>query len=216
MSHEMPIEPQSEVDGEVQTEAEGLWEDDLGTLPDSSRRALLHLIRGPYLSFRLHAQLWSALLRDETAIRTRLNELFLELIVDLAGEVAFVRNVQIDGEDSFPKTVRSAPLTFLDTGMLLVLRQLLLDGDGSERVIIGREDVDEQLEPYRDAAASDPAAFTRRLNASWTNMKKFGVIVDAESEERVEISPVLRLVFGPEEIAAVRDEYRRIAEKGRS
>ena len=127
-----------------------------------------------------------------------------------------MRNVQVDGEDEFPKTVRSAPLTFLDTGMLLVLRQLLLNSDGSERVIIGREDVDDQLEPYRDAAAADPAAFTKRLNASWSNMKKFGVIVDAESEERVEISPVLRLVFGPDEITTVRDEYRRIAERGGS
>jgi len=191
-----------------------LWPDDRGTLSAGSRRALLQLIRGPYLSFRRHGQLWSALLSDEAALRVRLHELFLELVVDLAAEVAFVRNVTVDGDVDVPKTVRSASLTFLDTGMLLVLRQHLLDSDGVERVIIGREDVDDQLEPYRDATV-DPAAFARRLNASWTNMKKYGVIVDAETEDRVEISPVLRIVFGPEEIAAVRDEYRRIASEER-
>lgn len=193
---------------------DALWPGDLGTLSGPSRRALVQLLRGPYLSFRRHAQLWSALLRDERAVRGRLHELFLDLVVDLNAEVAFVRNVSVP-DDDVPKTVRSASLTFLDTGMLLVLRQHLLNSDGVERVIIGRDDVDDQLESYRDAATVDPAAFAKRLNASWLNMKKYGIIVDAETDDRVEISPVLRLVFGPDEIAAVRDEYRRIAQEAR-
>ena len=47
MSFETPVEPQADIDTSPRNDA--LWADDLGTLPDSSRRALLQLIRGPYL-----------------------------------------------------------------------------------------------------------------------------------------------------------------------
>ncbi len=188
-----------------------LWPGDTGELPEQSRRALLVLVRGPYLSRARHKNLWPALLRDESAIRRRLNDLVLDLVVDTVSEVAFVRGVSSD-EAELPKAVRSAPLTFLDTALLLILRQHLLDSDGSERVIVGRDDVFEQLEVYRDAATTDTGGFARRMNASWSNMKSFGIIADSSTEDaRVEISPVLRLVFGPDEIAAVRAEFRRIA-----
>lgn len=190
---------------------DALWSDDTGHLPGDSRRALLALLKGPYLARSRQAQLWQALLRDESALRQRLHDLFLDLVLDPAAEVAFVRNVAVPEQD-LPKAVRSAPLTFLDTGLLLVLRQHLLeDGGGVERVIVGKDEIYEQLEIYRDDA-SDTSGFVKRMNASWSNMKKYGLIADASTEdERVEISPVLRLVFGPDEIAAVRDEYRRLA-----
>jgi hypothetical protein len=187
-----------------------LWLSDTGVLGDSARRALLVLVRGPYLSFARQPQLWSALLENETVVRSRLSELFLDLVVDLTSEIAFVRNVDAPGQD-VPRTVRTVSLTFLDSAMLLLLRQLLVDSDGRERVIVGREEVFEQLEVYKTAATSDDAAFLKRLNASWSNMKRYGIIGEAATEDRVEISPVLRLVFGIEQIHALREEYRRIA-----
>jgi hypothetical protein len=191
-------------------DAPGLWLGDTGSLAEDSRRALLALIRGPYVSHDRNAKMWSALLRDEDAIRARLSELFLDLLIDETGLVAYVRNVEAPDVD-LPKTVRSAPLTFLDTALLLVLRQHLVSTGTGERVIVGKDEITEQLGIYRDAA-TDEAGFQKRVGASWSNMKKYGLITDtAGSEERVEISPVLRLVFGPEQIAAVRAEYKRLS-----
>jgi hypothetical protein len=187
-----------------------LWLSDSGVLGDSARRALLVLVRGPYLSFSRQPQLWSALLENEGAVRSRLSELYLDLVIDLTSEIAFVRNVDAPGQD-VPRTVRTVSLTFLDSAMLLLLRQLLVDSDGRERVIVGREEVFEQLDVYKSMASSDDASFLKRLNASWSNMKRYGIIGEAATEGRVEISPVLRLVFGIEQIQALREEYRRIA-----
>ena len=125
-----------------------LWTGDTGVMGEQSRRALLELIKGPYLSGVKAPALWSALLADEASIRSRLHELFLELVVDRVGEFAFVRNVSTT-ELTVPSTVRSAALTFLDTAMLLVLRQMLLAGEAEGRVIVGQEDVFEQLQVYR-------------------------------------------------------------------
>ncbi|TQO19933.1 uncharacterized protein DUF4194 [Rhodoglobus vestalii] len=187
-----------------------LWNGDTGVLIEQSRRALLELIKGPYLSGAKTTTLWSALLSDEVAIRSRLHELFLELVIDRVGEFAFVRNVATD-ERAIPSTVRTAPLTFLDTAMLLVLRRMLLSADSDGRVIVGQEEVYEQLGVYR-STDRDEHDFDRRLNSSWNNMKnKLRVIHQAGEEDRAEISPVLRLIVDAEQISAISAEYQRIA-----
>ena len=47
----------------------GLWRGDAGELPDRTRRVLLRLVRGPYLSGAREAQLWAVLLTDEAVLR---------------------------------------------------------------------------------------------------------------------------------------------------
>lgn len=190
-----------------------LWRGDTGVLGEQPRRALLELIKGPYLSGVKAPALWSAMLADEAGIRSRLHELFLDLVIDRVGEFAFVRNVSTT-ELKVPNTVRTASLTFLDTAMLLVLRQMLLAGEGDGRVIVGQEDVFEQLRVYR-TVDRDESDFAKRLNSSWLNMKnKLRVIHQAGSEDRAEISPVLRLIVDAEQIQAIGGEYRRIAAGG--
>ncbi len=193
--------------------ATALWTGDTGVLGEQPRRALLELIKGPYLSGVKAPALWSALLFDEAGIRSRLAELFLELVIDRVGEFAFVRNVS-SAELKVPSAVRSAALSFLDTAMLLVLRQMLLAGEGEGRVIVGRDDVFEQLRVYR-TADRDESDFAKRLNSSWLNMKnKLRVIHQAGAEDRAEISPVLRLIVDADQIQAIGAEYRRIAAAG--
>lgn len=187
-----------------------LWSGDTGVLSEQSRRALLELVKGPYLSGERTPGLWSALLVDEAAIRSRLHELFLELVIDRSQEFAFVRNVDTP-ELATPRTVRSASLTFLDTAMLLVLRQALLSGGTEARVIVGQEEIFEHLRVYR-TADRDESDFDRRLNASWLTMKnKLRVIHQADTDDRAEISPVLRLIVDAEQVAAIGAEYQRIA-----
>lgn len=187
-----------------------LWRGDTGVLSEQSRRAMLVLIKGPYISGADAPALWSALLAAEASIRSRLHELFLEVTIDRVGEFAFVRNVTTD-EITVPSTVRTTALSFLDTAMLLVLRQMLLAGEGEGRVIVGRDEVFEQLLVYR-TADRDETDFDKRMNASWQNMKnKLRVIHASGTEERAEISPVLRLIVDAEQISAIGAEYRRIA-----
>ena len=184
-----------------------LWPGDTGRLREPSRRALVQLLRGPYLGAERHPGLWSALLGDEEEIRSRLADLYLELVTDPEAGVAFIRNVDADA----PRVVRTSPLTFMDTALLLHLRgQLLAAGPGA-RVIVGLDEVTDHLGIYRAAESSDPAGFGRRVNASWLKMVKYGILAATSTEDRHEISPVLRLVFGPEQIAALRGEYDRLA-----
>lgn len=192
-----------------------LWLGDTGALPDRSRRALLELVRGPYLSQSRSPLNWSALLADEKAIRTRLNDLFLELVLDADAELAFVRAVGSDADD-FPRAVRSEALTFLDTAMLLALRQRLIVEDGSGRVIIGQDELYEEMQVYR-TANRDESDFTKRLNSSWVKMvNKLRILHpvggdSAEGTTRAEISPVVRVIVDADRVAALRGAYEQAA-----
>lgn len=189
--------------------ASGLWPGDTGTLREQSRRAFVHLVRGPYLSAQRHNNLWNALLNDHDAIASRLADMFLTLVVDAEAQVAFVRNVDVDGLDA-PRVVRTAALTFIDTALLLNLRQQLLQSGGSERTIVGRDEVADQMQVYRGRDNADPAGFAKRINASWGKLEKYGILAATSTEGRFEVSPVLRLVFGAQEIVEVQAEYARL------
>lgn len=197
-------------DSDVGAGSTRLWPGDRGTLRAPSRRALVQLLRGPYLSADRHGLIWGALLNDEEAIRSRLADLFLELVIDSDQQVAFVRNVDHEDVDA-PRVVRTAPLTFIDTALLLHLRQQLLTAAPGERVIVGQDEVADQLSAYRAVENTDERGFARRINASWEKLKKYGILAGTTTEGRFEVAPVLRLIFGPDEIAAVRVEYARLA-----
>ena len=154
------------VEAGVEHNPSALWFGDTGTLGERTRRVLLELLKGPYVSGVQSPQLWSALIADEGLVRSRLHELFLDLVIDPVDEFAFTRKIVTD-EIEAPAAVRSERLTFLDTAMLLVLRQLLLAAPGEKRVIVDREEVYERLAIYR---TGDESTFQRNLNGSWSRM----------------------------------------------
>lgn len=189
--------------------ADGLWDGDTGTLSADARRTFVQLVKGPYVSRQRHGQLWSVLTDDPETFRSRLADLYLELVVDPDHEIAFARTVAVDGLE-VPQLTRTKPMTFMDTAMLLHLRRLVT-GAGGERVMVGEDEVREHMEVYRDPTDTDRVAFVKRVGASWTKLTQYGVLQPAGEPGRREVSPILRLLFGPEEVAAVQTEYDRIA-----
>lgn len=195
-------------DDEMTTGRDPLWPGDSGTLHEQSRRALLELLKGPYLSGGQQPQLWVALRADETAIRSRLHDLFLDLVVDDVDEFAFARKVRGSDRD-LPSALRTERLTFIDTAMLLVLRQLLLASGGERRVIVGQDEVYERLAVYRDG--EDEATFTRNLNGAWGRMMNRFRVLHGAGEGRVEVSPMVKFMIDDEQVRALTAVYRRIA-----
>lgn len=186
-------------------ENEGLWPGDLGTLGIDSRRALLHLVRGPMITAEDNRELWQALLHDRPIIASRLADLFLELVVKEDDGIAFVQNAPAL-DTRIPKAVRNQPLTLIDTILVLTLRRELMIGQEG-RVFVGREETFASVAQYRPLAKLDESAFRKRLESSWAKLDAAGILMKAESDERYEVSPVLRLIFGADEVKAVNDAF---------
>jgi hypothetical protein len=189
-----------------------LFVNDTGELPLDTRRVLVQLLSGPSLEGRRHPRLWPVLLRDEQVIRRRLAELFLELVLDRDLQVAFTSQVVADELD-IPILLRRAQLTFIDSVLLLFLRQRLTQADShGERAVISRDEMVENLTPYERAASTDRAGFSKRVNASIEKLKKHNILQKLRaSEDRFEIAPTLKLLFSAEEIIALTALYDRMA-----
>lgn len=97
---------------------------DSGKLPLDTRRVMVQLLNGPLIDGRRHAKSWEVLLRDETALRSALHDIFLELVVDRDQQVAFLRQVS-SMEFDVPILLRRNTLLFIDTALVLFLRQRL-------------------------------------------------------------------------------------------
>lgn len=185
----------------------GLWSGDTGTLGERTRRVLLELLKGPYVSGTQAPQLWAALVADEGLVRSRLHDLFLDLVIDRVDEFAFTRKITTDEIDA-PAAVRSERLTFLDTAMLLVLRQLLLAAPGEKRVIVDREEVYERLAIYR---TGDESTFQRNLNGAWSRMSNRLRVLHKAGEDRFEISPMVKFLIDEDRVRELIAVYERIA-----
>lgn len=189
-----------------------LYIGDSGDLPLETRRVLVQLLVGPSLEARRHSQLWPVLLRDEALIRSRLSELFLDLVLDRDTQVAFTRQADA-GELEAPVLLRRAPLTFIDSVVLLFLRQRLSHADvHAERAVISTDEIVDHLTTYERAASTDRAGFVKRVNASIEKIKKHSILQKIRaSEDRFEISPTLKLLFSVEEVQSLTRVYRDMA-----
>jgi len=185
-----------------------LWPGDQGEFDLMTRKAFLQLVRGPLLTEENNSNEWQALLDNIDLIKSRLANLFLDLVINYETGLAFVKNASSE-DVSLPKAVRTLPLTLADTIMLLHLRRELL-ADSNNRVIIGREELLTQLANYRPVARLDEAAFRKRLASAWSKFVKSGILQPLDSEERCEISPVLSLLFGADEVRALSAEYEQL------
>jgi hypothetical protein len=191
----------------------GLFVNDTGELPLETRRALVQLLSGPSLDGRRHQKLWPILLRDEAVIRRRLSELFLDLVIDRDMQVAFTSQVDA-GDLEVPILLRRAQLTFIDSVLLLFLRQRLTQADThGERAVISHDEIVENLMLYERTASTDRAGFVKRIHASVEKVKKHNIVQKIRaSEDRYEISPTLKLLFSAEEILTLTALYERMAD----
>lgn len=186
-----------------------LFPNDTGSLPFDARRVLCQLLAGPSVDAERHGLLWPVLLREETAIRVRLCELFLELVLDRDLRVAFVRQANT-GEMETPVLLRSSPLTFIDSVLLLALRQRLSEAEAQgQRAVVDEEELHAQLAVYEPPQGTDRAGFTKKLNTSIEKMKKNSVLQPIRgSEGRYEVSATLKLLFSADDVQALRTVYR--------
>lgn len=186
---------------------------DWGSLPLDARRSLVQLLSGPCLDGKRSPLLWQALIKEERTIRSRLSELFLELVVDAELQVAFTRQVRGEGTE-FPRLLRRMPLTFIESVLLLFLRQRLADASGSgERAAVSKEEMEEHLAVYERIGNTDHAGFARRCAASIVKMRRNGLLSTIRgSEDRFEVSPILGILFSADQIAALGRAYAAMAE----
>ena len=186
---------------------------DRGELPLDTRRALVQLLSGPSLETRRHGRLWPVLVQHEDVIRQRLSELFLDLVIDREAGVAFTR--QFDAGDlEVPLLLRRSQLTFIDSIVLLKLRERLAHAEAhSERAVVSGAELVDELAVFEPAGGTDHAGFAKKVKASIEKYKDRSILQKIRAaEDRYEVSPTLKLLFSADRIEILLSLYKRMAE----
>ncbi len=167
-----------------------LFEGDEGGLEYAQRRTLVTLLKQRFISARTHPRDWSVLVEHERLIRSRLNDLFLDLQVDRSREVAWKRQATSETGSRFPTMLYDAAWSREATLVLVHLRDRLRAGvaSGDARVFVDREDIVGYVASFRPSHATDVAGDEKRARNAITSIVKSGLLIATGSEERFEIS----------------------------
>ena len=99
-----------------------LTETDTGTLTLSQRKALVKLIKGPFITTTTPADRedFRVIVESRTLLSQQLDNLFLTLVVDETAGVAYTKvwDTEVDGARTL---LRAKPLTFVETVIILHL-----------------------------------------------------------------------------------------------
>ena len=180
-----PDDPEREA-----TTSVSLFEGDEGGLAHAERRALVALLKQRFISSRTHPRDWRALTENERVIRSRLNDLFLELQVDPVREVAWKRQAVPETGQRFPTLLHDAAWSREETVVLVHLRDRFraASAAGDERVFVDREDLVEHVAGFRPAHATDVAGDQKRARNAVASINKAGLLIGSPTDERFEVS----------------------------
>lgn len=195
-------------------EANALYEGDTGSLSFEQRQLMVTLLRGPYLTQAERPNLWQTLINSRSVIEASLANLFLSLIVDEELGVAFCRQADV-GDLEAPQLLRQFSLSYLDSVLLLELRQRLLTSQSKgEKAVIAQETIEELLKTFDVSAKTNERQFKSHVNAVIKRLtarkllKKLG-----DNTNLYEICLALKLIFNVEEIVALKKAYQDKAEQ---
>ena len=183
-----PDDPERET-----TTSVSLFEGDEGGLEYAERRALVTLLKQRFISARTHPKDWRALTANERLIRSRLNDLFLELQIDPVREVAWKRQAASETGQKFPTLLYDAAWSREETVVLVHLRDRFraATAAGEERVFVDREDIVEYVAGFRPAHATDVSGDDKRARNAVSSVNKAGLLIGSPTDHRFEISEAI-------------------------
>ena len=170
------------------------------------------LLLNRYICRARHRVAWEGILTSEDDLRTRLDEIYLDLVVDHEAEVAFKR--QQDGDD-VPRVLRRERALSRDASFVLIFlrREYAFADPVDGRVMVTRDQIAEFLRPYREDGDSDDARFSRRVDATINTLVKPWQILEPDPavDYLFTISPVVVPLIGPDEMYRFEAAFRTAA-----
>ena len=184
-------------------------------LPHEDRRALVYLLRQGSVLARQKSEIFELICRYQDSLRNHLENMYLRLVIDERYGVAFIANAHNDEDedDEGVRLITRRTLTLYDTLLILVLRKYFQDREtqGEHKIVIDIETIEASLSPFLPLTNSTRSD-RKQLGASLKRMIEKRILGTVRgSEERFEISPLIRYVVSAEFLQHMLKEYRRLA-----
>ena len=184
-----------------------LFEGDEGGLEMAQRRALVAIVKHRFVTADSHPKEWQALLANPRLIRSRLNDLFLDLHVDVDRQVAFKRQATPEGGGRFPTLLHDTAWSREETILLVYLRgrSRADEAAGAPKTFVDRIDMLEHIASLRPPHATDQSGDARRAVKAVESLLRAGLLIGASTADRFEVSRAVDVVLPLERLTALLD-----------
>ena len=196
-------------------------------MPHEARRVLVYLMRQGAIIAAQKGKLYEALCRHQGVIRRHLAEVYLRLVLDERAGLGFVARFDSDDEasdepdgendndstESFVSLITRRTLSLYDTLLLLALRRHYQEREaaGEQKITVDIERLESYLTPFLPLT-NHASADRRKLNGAVKNMKDRKLLAPLRgSDDRFEITPLIRYVVDAAFLETMLAEYQRLA-----
>lgn len=187
-----------------------LFDGDDGTLTLAQRQTFVRLLKNYTLTAAQDPQDWTVLTEHAPLLKSRLNDLFLDLHLDRERGVAYKVQVRSDAPALFPPLLKDGAYTKEETVLLVYLRQKqLAERDAGQRyAVVERDECLEQIALYRPQHAPNAAGDRDRAERAVESTLRIGALVKTSDPERFTISAVIETLLPLERLRALVSWFR--------
>lgn len=160
---------------------------------------------------------WPVLLRDRPEIEAFFLALGQVLVVDEGEGYAYLRQMEIEGEERVPRLIRRMPLSYSTTLLLVCLREEFLRFDAlpdqSGILVKSGNDLKEMLANFFPETY-DRVRDENKLDTAITTAVKLGFLREMKGgvEGHFQIMPIVKARLGPEELVVIKEALKQHAE----
>jgi Domain of unknown function (DUF4194) len=174
-----------------------LWDGDEGTLEGMQRDALVVLLKQAYISSDTYPREWKTLVNNTGPIRSQLNNLYLDLVIDEAREIAYKRSVRSE-DRTFRTLLYDTSYNREETLLLVFLReQFRAEGAaGATHVFVDADAMQEYVARFRPAHDTDELGGRHKVENAIKALKKARLITPASgSDDRYRVSRAIETLL---------------------
>lgn len=178
-------------DGDV-----GLFDGDNGSLDLRVRQAFVTLLRQRHISELSHPNEWRTVLENRDVLSGRLHDMFIDLVVDDVIQVAYKRQVRVDGI-KMPTLLPASKMNAEQTALLLHLRTLMrataVSGDA---LFVDRDDLLAHIANMRPLHVTNEVEGDRSASRAIDALADASVLIKVHGDDqRYRVSPIVEALL---------------------
>lgn len=197
-------------DAQADLHSVAMFEGDTGQLYPEQRRCLHALLKYRYISAEQHPEHWAVLLNNHPLIKSRLNDMFLDLEINRGYRVAFKRQASTDTGERLPSLLRDLSHTKEETIVMMHLRRRFFtqQQEGEDYVFVDRIAMLEEVAEMRPENSTNRAMDRKRAEKAIESLTTAGVLIRTGDPDRFRISPIIDVLLPIERQRALWDWFR--------
>ena len=174
-----------------------LFEGDQGQLAGEVRRTFVSVLKKRYISAERNPTDWRVLMSNRALLESRLNELFIRLVVDTDRAVAYKRHASPDqGTQPFPTVLHDQSYSREETILLVHLRMLLRGRQPDDpAVFVDRSELMDEVANYRPAESTNQVRDEKAARAAIDSLVRLDLLIDIGDGERFRVAPIVEVLM---------------------